>query len=334
MLNYGIIGFGGLGKTHFGNCKGFCEKSGVKLVAICDIEEYQFETKTDTNLGADNTDLNLSSYNLYTDADEMFEKEQLDFVITALPTYIHEEMAVKAMKRGIHVFSEKPMALTAEQAENMLKVAKENNVKLMIGQCMRYAIAYKELKEMIETKKFGKVIKAEFAHISSLPIWGWKRWFLDEEKSGGCALDMHIHDVDYINYIFGVPKSVSSVATHCQSGFDSISTTYEYDDVVVTSKADWGNPAEYPFSETFVVRFENASVTYKNGEFAVYEFDKPAQTFDYSEVIEYLDEAVDFVACIKEDKESEINPAASSLLSLKIALAEKKSASTGEKVFL
>ena len=345
MLNYAIIGFGGLGKTHFGNYTDLCVSAGgVKLVAICDVDEKQFTTKTDTNLGADTTDLNLTGYNLYTDAKEMFEKEQLDFVITAVPTYLHEKIAVMAMERGIHVLSEKPMAINLEQAENMIKVAKENNVLLMIGQCVRYFKAYSALKEMIDSKRFGKVIKADFSRVSGTPIWGWENWYMDEEKSGGAALDLHIHDVDFINYAFGMPDSVSSVATHYKTKFDSIESVYYYGDTIVTAKGEWGFPAtSYPFEAKFTVRFETATVEYKNDKLMLYEENgpcengKPARELVLRNTNGYLDEEIDFVFCvkgIKGQKESAVNPASSSILSLKLALAEKESALTGKRVFL
>ena len=209
MMNYAIIGFGGLGKVHFRNTKELSEKvEDIRLVAICDVDESTFTTQRNINISSDQTKLDLTGYNLYTDVEELFEKEKLDFIITALPTYIHEKIAVMAMERGIHVFSEKPMAINAEQAQNMLDKAEENNVKLMIGQCVRYFPHYVILKDIIDSKKYGEVKFAHFIRTSAIPKWSWENWFRDEAKSGGVVLDMHVHDVDYINYVFGKPDSV------------------------------------------------------------------------------------------------------------------------------
>ena len=336
MLNYAIIGFGGLGKTHFNNYFKLCEKAGgVKLVAICDIDESRFTTQTATNLGDSASNLDLSDYKLYTDADTMFDNEQLDFVITALPTYLHAEMAIKAMNRGINVFSEKPMAISIEQAEDMLKAAKENNVKLMIGQCVRYFAEYKTLKEMIVSERFGKVVRADFYRISGTPIWGWQNWFCDEAKSGGAPVDLHIHDTDYINFAFGMPDYVVSFATHGKTKFDSITTTYMYGDTVVTARGDWGNPSEtYRFNSGFSVRFEKATLEYKNNVVTLYEDDK-ATDLVMPPIDGYLHEVIDFVCCIRDKKVSPVNPPEESINSLKIAMAEKESASkNGEKVYL
>ena len=71
MLNYAIIGFGGLGKSHFRNTAQLTSKvADIKLVALCDVDEKAFVTQTAINLGSNQADLDLSAYNLYNDAAE------------------------------------------------------------------------------------------------------------------------------------------------------------------------------------------------------------------------------------------------------------------------
>lgn len=326
-MNFAIIGFGGLGKVHFRNVAEVTKRIGdIHLIAICDVDEQAFKTKTRTNLGGGDTGFNLSGYHLYTDVEELLEKEKLDFVITALPTHLHEKIAVMAMERGIHVFSEKPMALNAEQAEHMLKVAEENHVKLMIGQCVRYFPEYVMLKELVDSQKFGKVIRADFSRISPTIEWSSGNWMLDESKSGGAVLDLHVHDVDFIQWVFGMPKAVSSVATNYKSKHESISTVYHYDDVLVTATSDWSMPAGFQFAAGFTVRFENATII-KNAEgVKCYPEEDEPYFMEIPSDNGYIEEVVDFINCIREDKESSINPPEASFRSLQIALAEKRSA--------
>ncbi len=271
MLKFAIIGVGSLGKLHFNNATQLEKTRGdINLVALCDVEESRFHKQTATNLDVDNAPVDISRYKLYTDVNEMFDKEQLDFVITALPTYIHEKIAVLALEKGLHVFSEKPMAKNLEQCQNMIDKAKENKKLLMIGQCLRYWPEYVKLKEYIDGGEFGKVIRAEFTRYSPTPTWSWQNWLLDAEKSGGAALDMHVHDVDYINYAFGKPISVTSHATNVKSKYDSIFTTYNYGDKLVTSGCDWGLADKYTFNHAFLVRFEKATVVMNSNGFKVY----------------------------------------------------------------
>ena len=327
-MNFGIIGFGGLGKLHYAVAPEVANRVGdVNLVAICDIEEKAFRVQTSTNLGENNQELDLTPYRLYHDAEEMLSKEKLDFVITALPTYIHEKIAVMAMNHGVNVFSEKPMALSLEEGKRMLDAAKANNVKLMIGQCVRYFPDYVRLKEIIDSKEYGKVIRADFLRISPNVTWSWQNWMLDESKSGGAALDMHVHDVDFINYVFGVPNAVSSVATNHKAKHESISTIYHYDDgKMVMATGDWGMPGCFPFTPGFTVRFEKATVAMNAEGMKLYPEEGEVQVLENPVASGYIEEMVDFITCIREDRQSTINPAESSFVSMKIALAEKLSA--------
>ena len=97
MLKAAIIGNGFISGVHR-NAYEKLEKegAGVKLVAICDIREE----KLSDNFGQ----------RLYTDLDEMLEKEELDVVSVCVPTYLHKEISIKCMKAGINVLCEKPMA--------------------------------------------------------------------------------------------------------------------------------------------------------------------------------------------------------------------------------
>ncbi len=335
MLKYAIIGFGGLGKVHFSNTEDLCKAhDDVKLTAICDVDENSFTSNTSTNLGEDETKLDLSMYNLYTDAKEMLEKEELDFIITAVPTYLHDDIAIMAMEKGIHVFSEKPMALSVERAQSMIDCAKKNNVKLMIGQCLRYTGKYEKLKEIIDSGKYGRVLRADFYRISCTPTWGWENWFVDADKSGGAVLDLHVHDVDYINYAFGMPKSVTSMATNYKTGHDSIVTMYGYDDMVVTATGEWGCPASYGFASGFFVKMEKATIEGRNAVFTLSPEEGEQIEVEVSKESAYLREVVDFVNCIKNDKVSEINPSEASLNAIKIALAEKESSDKRQSVIL
>ncbi|MBQ7901991.1 MAG: Gfo/Idh/MocA family oxidoreductase [Clostridia bacterium] len=341
MLKYAIIGFGGLGKAHFRNTKELSEKvEDIRLVAICDIDESTFTTQRNINISSDDTKLDLTPYNLYTDVNELFEKEQLDFIITALPTFIHEKIAVMAMERGIHVFSEKPMAINVEQAQNMIDKAKENNVKLMIGHCVRYFPEYYVLKNIIDSKRYGEVLYGNFVRLSAIPKWSWENWFRDEKLSGGVLLDMHVHDVDFISWAFGKPKSVSTKSISYLMAHETAVTEYGYDGKIITSTTSWGMADSYPFTATYLVRFEKATIECKGGTTTIYtndaaeQIDPEKENFDQPSTNGYVNEVIDFINCIRNNCESKINTPETAKLSLEIAFAEKKSAQSKETVLL
>ena len=157
MLKAGLIGIGFMGRGHLDNyIRLESEGLPVKLVAICDIDEEKFGDKfVEGNIDVGKTRYDFSKYTLYTDIDEMLEKEELDFVDIALPTYLHAEASIKALNKGIHVLCEKPMALTVEECRQMIEAAEKNNKKLMIAQCLRFWPEYEYLKECVETNRFG-----------------------------------------------------------------------------------------------------------------------------------------------------------------------------------
>ena len=335
MFNFAIVGFGGLGKAHFQNVEEVVNRTGeVKLVALCDIEENAFRTETATNLSENKSDFDISKYHLYTDVELMLKNENLDFIITALPTYLHEKIAVLAMEHGIHVFSEKPMAINLEQAQNMLDAAKKNNVKLMIGQCLRFFPSYVKLKQFIDSGKYGEVVQAEFIRLSKTPDWSWCDWMLDEEKSGTAILDLHVHDVNFIEWAFGMPKAVTSHTTSRKLKHESVFSIYHFDDEkLIIAKSDWAHSRSYPFTAEFSVRFEKATVELKNGEMWLYTNDDK-EKIELSDDNGYILEIIEFINCIREDRGSEINSLESSMRTIEIALAERKSAETKTTVIL
>lgn len=215
MYKYAIIGFGGLGKLHLTNLLQLEQERGdFHLQAICGADPESFKESVKLNLGTvDLSEIDISDCHFYQDYKELIDTEKPDFILSTLPTFLHEEVAVYALNHGVHVFSEKPMALSADGCEHMIHAAEENQRKLMIGQCLRFDSAYSKLKEYVENKTFGAPYRAEFSRYSQKPTWTWNDWILDPEKSGGCVLDMHVHDVDLINWIFGIPKSLRSAVT-------------------------------------------------------------------------------------------------------------------------
>ncbi len=331
MLKYAIVGVGTLGHQHLYSSaqvmRDACTE--VKLVALCDIRREVF---TEADMAG-----NGKGCNIYTSVDDLLANEELDFVVTALPTYLHAEIGIKIMKKGVHLFSEKPMAISYEEATEMVKVAKEMNVKLMIGQCTRFEPRNQKLKEIIDSKIYGRVIQAYFTRTASLPPMGWEGWFRDGAKSGGAALDLHVHDVDLINYIFGMPKAVASLGTNYLTEHDFIRTLYYYEeDIAVNSLCEWGRTVSFPGEgPTFTVRFEKGIVSFAKGKMTYHPEDvKESEPIEFVADDSYALEVLDFIDCIVNDKKSVINDCESTLESTRLALAEKASANTKTMITL
>lgn len=265
-----LIGYGGIARSH---CAGYdlLKKEGapVRLVAVCDIDPKKFGSTEKTNLGESGTGL-ADDIHTYTDLDKMLAGEEFDMVDICLPSYLHREYAVKMLKAGKHVLSEKPMALTAADCLTMLRTAKETGRRLMIGQCLRFEPSYLYLKECIDTGRFGRLKSLYMDRLSAQPMWGFEGWYTDTEKSGGCIMDLHIHDIDMARFLLGEPESVSSVATDGITRWQVVNTRMFYPGTLVIADGSWGEASGTKFRFGFRARFEQATVILDHGKVTVY----------------------------------------------------------------
>jgi predicted dehydrogenase len=208
-VKIGILGFGFMGNCH-SNAYSTCK--GAKITAICDVDEARLRGNAQVagNIAGVATRKQLSRVNLYTDAKQLFVEPDVDVVDITLPTYLHAEYAIRAMQAGKDVICEKPMAISSADAKKMLAVAKKTRRRLFVAQCIRFWPAYATARDIIQSQKHGNVRSAVFTRLSATPTWSWNNWLHDPRKSGKAALDMHIHDADFVLYVFGKPKSVFS----------------------------------------------------------------------------------------------------------------------------
>lgn len=337
MLRVGLIGIGFMGRGHL-DVYLRLEKEGfpVKLTAICDIDPEKFENKfVKGNIDVGTGTYDFSRYNLYTDIDEMLEKEELDYVDIALPTYLHAEASVKALNKGIHVLCEKPMALTSEECRQMIEASEQNGKKLMIAQCLRFWPAYEYLKEVVESGRFGKCVSAYFFRGGAPPRWSYQNWLLTKEKSGGCLLDQHIHDVDTINWLFGKPEKVSTIGRNVipGSGYDAVSTNYIYNDgKVVNAQDDWTLQGDFGFEMLFRVNFEKGNLVFEKGKLTVHPNDGEGFVPELSPEMGYYREIKYFANAIMNDTPIETATPQSTMETIQIAEAELESADKGGAV--
>ncbi len=256
MLRVGLIGCGFMGTMH-ANC--YKNIDGVELVALADIRRENADKLAEGT----NAVIYGDGYDLIKDAD-------VDVIDICLPTYLHSEYALAAMDKVNYVFVEKPVALTEEQGEQMIKKAEETGASVQVGQVIRFWDEYVKLAEIIASGNLGKIINANFRRISPVPTWGWNDWLLKHELSGGAAQDLHIHDMDYVLSLFGKPNNMKSVKNIIGEKSSYINSLLTYDDFVVSVEGTWNLPGTYPFAATFRVVFEKGVVENANGKFMLY----------------------------------------------------------------
>lgn len=259
MLKVGLIGCGFMGTMH-ANC--YKNIDGVEIAALADLRKEKAE---ELAVGTNAT--------IYSDGKDLIANADVDIIDICLPTYLHAEYAMLAMDKVKYLFVEKPVALTKEQAEQMLEKANSTGCNVQIGQVIRFWDEYVKLNEIVNAGTYGKVINANFRRISHVPDWGWNDWLLKEELSGGAAQDLHIHDMDYVLSLFGKPSSIKSVKNFKGEANSYINSLLTYDDFVVTVEGTWGLPLTHPFSATFRVVCENGVIELDGGKFMLYTSD-------------------------------------------------------------
>ena len=205
----------------------------------------------------------MEDVELVADFEEMLANEQIDILDITLPTFLHVEYSIKAMERGINVICEKPISLNPDEVKLVYDTAAKNGVKFMIAHVLRFWDEYELLKEIYDTGKYGKLLSGSMERIGQIPKWSWDGWMTDESRSGLVPFDLHIHDLDYMVYAFGKPKSHVSYRSK-RPEQDFFCVTYDYEDFFITTQASW-YASPYPFSARFRFQFEHAVVANEGG---------------------------------------------------------------------
>lgn len=330
MLNIGLIGFGFMGRMHFDNYERLmAEGHPIALKAICDVAIEQLKNgKADGNMATSKEIYDLSAYSLYDSIEKMLENEELDMIDITLPTYLHADLTCSLLEKGYHVLCEKPIARNSADAKRMAETASRTGKKLQIGQCLRFWPAYQYLKACVEDKRYGEVTAGYFNRGSGAP----KGWFLKGELSGGCMLDMHIHDTDMVHWLFGVPEKVSTIGRNILpgSGYDTVSSHYAFrDGKVINAQADWTLEGDFGFEMGFRVNFEKGNLVFSNNALKVNPNDAPGFFAELSSDSGYYGELKYFTDAILKNEAATVCTSESAARTLEIIEAETRSADQG-----
>jgi predicted dehydrogenase len=321
MLRAGIVGCGFMGKMHAGV---YGALPNVTLAAVADIRREAAAELAEK-----------SGAKPYPSMEAMLAEEKLDFVDICLPTYLHAEIVVKAAQARVHILCEKPIALNLEDADRMLKAAEENRVRLMIAHCIRFWPEYVLLKQVVEDGRLGALQSLNLTRVSPLPDWSWERWSWDESRSGSAALDLHIHDTDYVLSLLGKPDTLFSRGTQDAHGLTHIYTTMTFGKVVVHLEGGWDFPGKFPFKMAFRAVFERGAALFDGSPLTIYEEGKKpfqpeietitakgAEGGNISDMGGYYREIQYFVNALETDSPLSLATPESSRLSLATVLDE------------
>lgn len=327
MLKVGICGFGFMGQMHAGI---YSKLSGVEWVCVVETAPKALKVLRE----------NHPEVRVYATLEDALAQERLDVVDLCLPTWLHEELGLRVIQAGISLFCEKPLALTVDSGRRLVDAAEGAGVSMMVGHCLRFWEEYCILNDFIRSGEAGALKSLHLYRRTGRPSADPEHWVNKEALCRGAALDLHIHDVDVLHWLLGVPESVRSCGVHCPSGWDSIATHYDYPGLQVTSEGSWDYPPGWPFRMGYVASFEGGVLEYDSRKGGGVDFhpmngeprriegrrQQGGDTFqgegNISDMGAYHHELAYFIDCLSKGEPIRINTGRQALQTLAIAEAE------------
>ena len=198
MLKFAIAGAGYIANIHAQAIKTLPE---TKLVAVVD----RFP-KTATKFQE-----KFQVKHSYSTVDDLLHNTSIDALIISTPNYLHFPQTISALKAGVHVMVEKPMAMNATEAYQMMETSQKSDALLMVAHCWRFDPEVLWLCQQAESGCLGKIIRTKGIGVHQL--WGPSGWFTEARFAGGGAMaDMGIHALDTARFLLGDPQPDSVYA--------------------------------------------------------------------------------------------------------------------------
>ncbi|MGH8024038.1 MAG: Gfo/Idh/MocA family protein [Limisphaerales bacterium] len=263
-VNVAVVGLGFMGVTHL---KAWRKIKRARIVAVCGASRLPVNGRLagiSGNMGGPDGVFLDPAVKVYSNFDELLAVSGVDLVDLCTPTPLHHVHAIAALKAGKHVICEKPMARTSAAAEEIVtaaRAARSKGIFFMPAMVMRFWPEWTWLKQAVERKMFGEVLAARFRRVSEAPRWSKH---FHGAQSGGALLDLHIHDADFVQFLFGKPANVFATGLCRFSGaIDHVIAQYRVANrAVVHAEGSWLMTEGYGFNMAFTVNFEKATADY------------------------------------------------------------------------
>lgn len=191
-IKFGVIGAGGFAFNR--SLPAFIKAEHFELAAI-------MTTKPESlNKAAEK--FNVPREKCYNDVNKLLDDPALEAIVISTPVYTHFELINKAIERGKHVFSEKPLGRTAAEAEKIVEATEKKGIKLGVGFHLRFHVLHRKAKELINDGYFGNVNLIRMQnHLNYPEIEGAWRQDPDKSGGGGPSIDVGSHHIDLMCYL-------------------------------------------------------------------------------------------------------------------------------------
>jgi predicted dehydrogenase len=255
-----------MGSTHV---DALLQIAGAELTAVYSGDEKKLagdlSSSAGGNAGARNGHVDFRGVQKYRDVEAALGDPTIEAVDICLPTYLHDVVAVEALRAGKHVLVEKPMAIDGYGADRMLAAARRYKRVLMTAHVLRFSPEYAALGKAVRQGQYGGLRFALFRRHSAAPEG--REWLKDPARSGGGVFDLLIHEVDMALHLFGKPKAVAACgAVDPKRGLDCMDAQLYYEGgAVVVISGGWHYCGEYPSSTEYSVTLEGGAIEHRSG---------------------------------------------------------------------
>jgi predicted dehydrogenase len=338
MLNVGVIGLGMMGNTHLDV---YAKRKDVRVVAIADadVDRLSGQAKAQGNVkGQAQGAFDLARVRRYTEGMDLIHDPKVQLVDVCLPTPMHRAYGEAALAAGKHLLIEKPLCRTAKDAFALAAAAQKAKTLAMPAMCMRFWPGWTWLKDAIADQRYGKCLAATFRRVAQHP----GGFYINGEMSGGAILDLHIHDVDFVQWLFGVPAAVTTQGYSKTTGKpDHVLTQYEFADKdapkLVAAEGGWVMASGFGFNMAYTANFEQATAVFDFSavhKLMLYQAGKQPAPVDLPDAMGYELEIAYFVDCIAKGRKPQTVTLKDAAQSVQIVEAEARSMRTGKRVTL
>jgi predicted dehydrogenase len=339
-VNVAVVGLGFMGIMHL---RAWQKIKHANIAAVCGRSRLPMDGKVAGVAGnlAGSGDLQLGrGVKVYSDFNALLADENVDLIDICTPTPLHHVQAIAALKAGKHVLCEKPMASAAALAEKIKAAADEAMRRkkfFMPGMVVRFWPEWAWLKQVVESGIYGKVLAAGFRRVTGKPSWNKN---FEKGKSGGALLELHIHDADFVQFLFGVPTNVFATGRSVFSGaIDHVVAQYQVaSSAVVHAEASWLMTGKHGFRMAYTVAFEKATADFDSSRQAealrVYEADRAPRVIKCKGAGAFQGELSYLADCIQRGRPPSVVTAQDGLNAVRICEAVGKSIKTGRVVKL
>jgi predicted dehydrogenase len=265
MTQIGIVGVGFMGMIHYLAAH---RLKGARVGAICSRDPKKLAgdwRSIQGNFGPRGEVMDLSLVKKYNRLEALLADPDIDLIDVCNPTSLHPATAIQALEAGKDVLAEKCIALHPDDADAMLAAAARAKKLLMVAHVLPFFPEFAYALEAVQSRRYGRLRAAHFKRVISRPDWSAD--ISDPAKTGGPAIDLHIHDTHFIGLLCGLPSKVFS--SGCVEGghVQYLTTQYLYGNGGPCLSACSGALAQKgrPFVHGFELYLDKAALVYESG---------------------------------------------------------------------